>query len=65
MTKTTFDYAGRTIRVDAADDTYTTVAYNANGTLASVTDSRGNTTYYAYDGMNRLTGTWTPVGTNT
>ena len=51
-TTTTFDYAGRGIRVDQADGTNTTSTYNANGTLASNTDARGSTTYYAYDGLN-------------
>jgi RHS repeat-associated core domain len=61
VTKTTFDYAGRSIRVDNADGTYTTSSYNTNGTLASSTDAKGYTTYYAYDALNRQTGKWSPV----
>lgn len=64
VTKTTYDYAGRQIRLDQADGTYTTNTYNANGTLGSSTDARGSTTYYAYDGLNRLIQKWSPVGTN-
>ena len=65
VTTTTYDYAGRQIRLDQADGTYTTNTYNDNGTLASVADARGNTTYYSYDGLNRLKNTWTPVGAST
>ena len=65
VTTTTFDWAGRQVRLDQADGTYTTNTYNDNGTLASATDARGNTTYYSYDGLNRLKSTWTPVGSST
>ena len=51
-----------TIRVDQADGTYVSSVYNANGTLANSTDARGNTTYYGYDGLNRQTAQWSPVG---
>lgn len=64
VTKTTYDHAGRQIKLDQADGIYTTNAYNANGTLADATDARGNTTYYQYDGLNRLIYTWSPVETN-
>ncbi|MEL4106285.1 kelch repeat-containing protein [Oscillospiraceae bacterium WX1] len=65
VTKTTYDYAGRQIRLDQADNTHKTNSYNANGSLASTTDARGNTTYFAYDGLNRLIYQWSPVGSNT
>jgi YD repeat-containing protein len=61
VTTTTYDWAGRQIRQDQADGNYTTKEYNANGTLASATDARGNTTYYTYDGLNRLTTTRKPL----
>ncbi|MCL2152685.1 MAG: hypothetical protein FWH57_06990, partial [Oscillospiraceae bacterium] len=63
VTKTTFDYAGRAIRVDQPDVTHVSSQYNANGTLASLTDANGNTTYYAYDGLNRQIKQWSPVST--
>lgn len=61
VTSVTYDYAGRPIRQDNPDGTYTTTAYNANGTVASTTDERGNTTHYKYDGLNRLTEQWSPA----
>jgi len=60
-TKTTFDYAGRPIRVDQADGTTVYSAYNANGTLKSSTDANGGTAYYEYDGLNRQVRQWAPV----
>ncbi|MCL6557985.1 MAG: S8 family serine peptidase, partial [Firmicutes bacterium] len=55
-----YDYAGRLIEQQNADGTTRKTSYNPNGTTASTTDEAGNTTYYRYDGMNRLTGKWTP-----
>ena len=65
VTKTTYDYSGRVVRTDLPDGSVVTRTYNSNGTLATSTDGRGNTAYYAYDGLNRQTGQWTPVGTST
>ena len=65
VTKTTYDYAGRPIRVDRPDGSSLSSAYNANGTLASTTDGNGGTTYYAYDGLNRQAGQWAPSGAGT
>ncbi len=65
ITKTTYDYAGRTTRIDNADDTYATNTYNVNGTLATSTDANGNTTYYTYDELNRLWKQWSPVDVGT
>ncbi|WP_148134550.1 RHS repeat-associated core domain-containing protein [Candidatus Formimonas warabiya] len=61
VTVYTYDYAGRLIRQDNPDGTYTATVYNANGTVASTTDARGNTTCYKYDGLNRQTEQWTPA----
>jgi len=65
VTKTTFDYAGRPIMVEQADGTVVTSVYNANGTLKSSTDANGSTTYFEYDGLNRLIRQWSPAGTGT
>ncbi|MBW2340188.1 MAG: RHS repeat protein, partial [Deltaproteobacteria bacterium] len=37
-----------------ADDTFTEYGYDSEGNIASVKDPNGNTTYYAYDPLNRL-----------
>jgi len=36
------------------DDTFTEYGYDSEGNIASVKDPNGNTTYYAYDPLNRL-----------
>ena len=60
-TITTYDYAGRIVRVDRPDGTYVTNTYNSNGTIASSMDARGYTTHYSYDGLNRQIQKWEPT----
>ena len=55
-----YDYAGRLISQTNPDGTSTSTVYNANGTVNYTTDAKGNSTYYRYDGLNRLTEQWTP-----
>jgi len=62
VTKETYDYAGRLIRVDNPDGGYSLNEYAPNGNLIKSTDPRGNSAYYAYDGLNRLKGLWSPAG---
>lgn len=65
ITKTTYDYAKRPVRVDNPDNTYITNIYNANGTLYKSVDANSNSTYYDYDGLNRLTNTWQSIDNST
>ena len=60
ITTITYDYAGREISWLNPDGTTKSVKYNANGTVDSSTNEDGYTTYYKYDGLNRLTEQWTP-----
>ena len=60
ISKITFDAVGRVTQeqsaygtADQANDS--TSAYNANGTLRSLTDAQGNATTYQYDGFDRAT----------
>lgn len=61
VTKETLDYAGRIVRIDNPDGGFTTNEYLGNGKLLKETDPRGNSTYYSYDGLNRLSGVWSPA----
>ena len=68
ITRTSYDNANRATLVqtaygtaDQADEL--TTSYNANGTVASVTDGNGNKTTYEYDGVDRLVKTRYPVTT--
>jgi len=63
VTRETYDFAGRLIRTDHPDGGHSTNEFAANGTLIRSTDPRGNSTHFAYDGLNRVIGTWSPVGT--
>ncbi len=54
------DYAGRIISSQNPDNTVEKVTYSSNGTVATKSDSNGSVSYYKYDGLNRLTETWTP-----
>jgi len=60
VTVNTFDYAGRLIEQLNPDDSTITTVYNENGTIKSSTDANENTTYFSYDGLNRLTDKWNP-----
>jgi RHS repeat-associated protein len=57
------DALGRVTQVSYPDQPAVTYAYDGNNNRISMTDQRG-TTYYQYDRQNRLTGTFTPLGTN-
>jgi len=61
VTKYTFDYAGNQITQENPDSTVTSTTYYSNGTVATKTDANGATTYIKYDGLNRLSETWTPA----
>ncbi|EPR08089.1 right-handed parallel beta-helix repeat-containing protein [Ruminiclostridium papyrosolvens] len=63
ITEYTYDYADRLISQKNADNTTASTSYNKNGTVNSTTDEKGNTTYYKYDSLNRLTEQWTPFET--
>jgi len=64
ISKETFDYANRLIKEEHADGGIVTYQYNGNGTLASRTDARNNSTYYSYDGLNRLIKCWEAANNN-
>ncbi|HIX68914.1 MAG TPA: DNRLRE domain-containing protein [Candidatus Anaerostipes excrementavium] len=58
VTKTTYDFLGRAVKIEKELDGKTqteTKAYDANGTVTSETGSTGVTTAYAYDSLNRVT----------
>ncbi|MDD2402550.1 MAG: DUF6531 domain-containing protein, partial [Clostridia bacterium] len=61
-TKYTYDYAGRLIKQENPDTNAEpeTTQYYKNGLIKNKTDARGNTIYYSYDGLNRLTQQWIP-----
>ncbi len=54
------DKNGREIQKTQPDGTAILTTYLANGLASSVTDAAGKTTYFKYDGLNRLTEQWTP-----
>lgn len=56
----TYDQEGRLIRQKNPDGSLLYSSYNLNGTLNASTDGNGWTTYYRYDGMNRLSQKWVP-----
>jgi YD repeat-containing protein len=64
LTTTTFDWAGRPVRVDMPDGTHTEMVYNRNGTLRKSIDAEKRATYYDYDNLNRHIATWTPMEAN-
>ena len=55
-----YDYAERQVKQTNPDGGITTAVYNGNGTISSATDVLGKTSYYKYDGLNRLIQQWTP-----
>lgn len=57
----TFDYSGTLLSTLQPDGTKVSTLYNANGTINTSVDENGSRTYFKYDGMNRLTDTWTQV----
>jgi RHS repeat-associated protein len=59
IVRTLYDNADRVVQVQSAygtplQQTTLTQTYTANGEVATVTDARGNTTAYEYDGIDRL-----------
>jgi RHS repeat-associated protein len=57
------DALGRVTQVSYPNQPAVSYAYDGNGNPISMTDQRG-TTSYQYDRQNRLTGVFTPLGTN-
>ncbi|MBD3920227.1 S8 family serine peptidase [Paenibacillus sp. PR3] len=55
------DYNGNEIERQNADGGSIKTIYNPNKTVRAVTDARGNTTSYAYDGLKRQTDAWVPL----
>ncbi|EYE87369.1 hypothetical protein Q428_13665, partial [Fervidicella metallireducens AeB] len=60
-TKQVYDYAGRLVLTINPDGTTLSTKYNPNGTINNTVDENGMTTYFKYDGLNRLTEKWVPV----
>jgi RHS repeat-associated protein len=57
-TITVNDYAGRQVRLTNPDGGTALTVYNTNGTVNNITDGNGNTSYFTYDGLNRLKEQW-------
>jgi len=56
-----YDYNDRLLTVKKESGAKSTTRYNPNGTINSDTNFNGATEHYMYDGLNRLTETWSPV----
>lgn len=64
ITTRLYDAAGRPWKViDANDNNSVIYSYNANGSIETLKDAKGNTTTYQYDGHNRLKKTIYPNST--
>ncbi len=61
VTTTLTDTRGRVVSTEAANGATVQTLYLANGLVQAVTDGRGNTTTYRYDGLNRLSEQWSPL----
>ena len=61
VTTYTYDYAERLITQQNPDGGIIRIKYNNNGTAFSKTDVNGGTTYFKYDGLNRLISQWCPI----
>jgi len=67
ITKVSYDAAGRPTKVQTGLGTSeqsdsSTATFNANGTVAALTDANNNKTTYEYDGVDRLMKTRYPSG---
>ncbi|MCL1817050.1 MAG: DUF6531 domain-containing protein, partial [Clostridiales bacterium] len=56
----TYDFANRLLQTANPDGGVISNTYLANGLAESTTDAMGNTTYFEYDPMNRMTKRWAP-----
>lgn len=61
ITVSIYDYAGRLVEKQNPDGTREKTDYNPDGTVKSTVTRDGSISYYKYDGMNRLSGQWTPA----
>ena len=55
-----YDYADRLVEQQNPDGTRIRTIYNANGTINRQISANGSSTYFKYDGLDRLTEQWTP-----
>ncbi|MCA9538026.1 MAG: hypothetical protein KC620_04025, partial [Myxococcales bacterium] len=62
-TNITYDAAGRAVRLDKADGTFTTRTYDRAGRLTSLTDAEGRVVTMEHDGVGRITRQVLPDGT--
>ena len=56
-----YDYANRLEVQTNPDGTQKKIKYNANGTVEEQISENGFSTFFKYDGLNRLTEQWTPL----
>ncbi|WP_270164504.1 S8 family serine peptidase [Paenibacillus sp. SYP-B4298] len=61
ITVTTKDARGRVVSSESPNGSTVQTVYLANGQVKAVTDGRGNTTTFSYDGLNRLSEQWAPL----
>ena len=56
-----YDYADRLVTQTNPDGTQKKIKYNANGTIEEQISENGSSTYFKYDGLNRLVEQWIPL----
>lgn len=61
VTVTTTDDKSRVVEQQLPDGSLKRWSYHGNGLKSTETDARSNTTYYVYDGLNRLSDQWAPL----
>ncbi|MBP2000771.1 RHS repeat-associated protein [Paenibacillus shirakamiensis] len=61
VTTWTYDDQGQEVERQNPDGNSVSNVYETNGVLKATTDARGNTSYFNYDGLNRLTDSWIPL----
>lgn len=64
ITTEVYDYKGRAIEKQNPDGYKIITTYNGNSTVNRVKNVNGYTTYYLYDGLNRISDKWVPVEDN-